>query len=179
MRKKNEAAPDDNLKKFSPVKRAALEAYRRTFGNIKRTCDAVDITRQTFYNWKRDDVSFAAALEEIDPVGALVDLAEDGLAGKVKEGDLKAIVFVLETKGAPRGWTKTANVAISGPPPLVVQTEEVGFFDVPTLATARQTTIEPVGDALEKPAKKTVKKAATRKKTTKKNAKKTTRTAKK
>jgi len=34
----------------------------------------------------------------------LVDLTEEELRKKVEKGDLKAIIFVLETKGAVRGW---------------------------------------------------------------------------
>lgn len=173
MTKHNDAA-SDVWKNFPLAKRAVLEAYAKKFGNVRASCKAAGVSRQTFYNWKRDDASFAAALEAIDPVNELLDLAEKQLIAKLQDGDLKAVTFVLETKGAARGWTKTANVAVSGPPPLIVQAEEVGFFDLATVATSRQTTFASSEKETENPAKKAVKKTAAKTKTTKKTAKKAT-----
>lgn len=46
-----------------PKKKAALEVYYSTNGNITKTCKAVNIDRSTFYEWAKTDPLFYELIE--------------------------------------------------------------------------------------------------------------------
>jgi len=79
-----------------------LEAYKRKL-TITRACEAVGITRRTFYNWLNTDPEFRARFEETRE--ALIDLAEAKLFELIKRGNLGAIIFYLKTQAKHRGYT--------------------------------------------------------------------------
>lgn len=105
-----------------------VEAYKSRFGNVAKACREARVDRSSYYRWFDSVPAFRAAIEAVDVVGEIVDLAEEKLVEKIQSGSLPAILFVLETKGASRGWTKTTNVAVAGPPTVVVQETDVAFF---------------------------------------------------
>lgn len=97
----------------SLLKKAFLEAYQSTYGNITKSCKAVDISRQTFYNWKEDE-DFLSKLNEIEPEEEFLDLVEDKLIDKVKSGDITALIFIAKTKGKKRGYIERSELDMSG-----------------------------------------------------------------
>ncbi|MBQ9798556.1 MAG: hypothetical protein IJO40_01280 [Thermoguttaceae bacterium] len=105
-----------------------VEAYKSRFGNVAKACREARVDRSSYYRWLESVPAFRDAIAAVDVVGEIVDLAEEKLVEKLQSGSLPAIFFVLETKGASRGWTKTTNVAVAGPPTVVVQETDVAFF---------------------------------------------------
>jgi hypothetical protein len=87
-------------------KKAFIEAYEKTFGNISQSCKLSGITRQTFYNWKKEDAEFLSILEDIEPVEVFIDFAENALNKRIQDGDTTAIIFALKTKGKKRGYVE-------------------------------------------------------------------------
>ena len=87
-------------------KKKFLEAYEMAFGNISRACKAVNMSRQTFYQWKAADAKFAQALVDLEPQEIFVDFAENALVKKIQDGDTTAIIFALKTKGKKRGYVE-------------------------------------------------------------------------
>jgi len=85
-----------------------LENYKNSMGNVSVACEKTGISRMTFYNWKESDKDFAQKVEEIDE--ASVDLAEEMLRAKVKEGDMTAIIFTLKCKGKNRGYVEKKEI---------------------------------------------------------------------
>ena len=110
-----------------------VEAYKSRFGNVAKACREARVDRSSYYRWLESVPAFRDAIAAVDVVGEIVDLAEEKLVEKLQSGSLPAIFFVLETKGASRGWTKTTNVAVAGPPTIVVQETDVTFFAAGTL----------------------------------------------
>lgn len=110
-----------------------VEAYKSRFGNVAKACREARVDRSSYYRWLESVPAFRDAIAAVDVVGEIVDLAEEKLVEKLQSGSLPAIFFVLETKGASRGWTKTTNVAVAGPPTIVVQETDVAFFAAGTL----------------------------------------------
>ena len=88
-------------------------------GIITSACKSVDISRQTYYNWLKDDPEFNLAAEEIQE--SAIDFVESKLMQKIdgvyvsgKEGEVydlppsdTAIIFFLKTKGKKRGYQET------------------------------------------------------------------------
>lgn len=93
-------------------KKAFLEVLKKKAGNISSACDAVGISRQTYYNWKDSDKQFNIDVENVEE--ALVDFSESMLLKKIAEGDTVATIFHLKTKGKKRGYTEKSEVQTVG-----------------------------------------------------------------
>lgn len=81
-----------------------VKLYLKKSCNITSTCSALNISRQTWYRWLKDDVSFKTLLNDAEE--SLLDNTETMLYKKVTEGDMTAIIFTLKTKGKKRGYTE-------------------------------------------------------------------------
>lgn len=98
--------------KFDENKKAILEALLKNASHITKACAAVNISRQTFYNYIRDDEAFKQAVIDLEEL--LLDDAESYLRkqmtgyrtpdGKEVTPDTTAIIFFLKTKGKKRGY---------------------------------------------------------------------------
>ena len=55
-------------------KETIVELYKKTFGNITKCCEAIKISRTTFYEWYNSDPAFKAELEAISPDDLICDL---------------------------------------------------------------------------------------------------------
>ncbi len=85
-----------------------LEAFRANNCNISKSCEAANISRQTFYNWKESDEDFKA--EVISCEEALLDLAESKLMENIKKGATPELIFYLKTKGKKRGYVERQEI---------------------------------------------------------------------
>ena len=100
-------------------KKIFLQAMEANMGNISQSCKSANISRQTFYNWKREDETFMEQIDEI--VEGAIDFAESKLLEKIsgvqmvkynKDGPIiyelapsdTAIIFFLKTRGKDRGY---------------------------------------------------------------------------
>jgi hypothetical protein len=110
---------DNNKKQF-------LKSLEEAYGIISTACNNQHISRQTFYNWKKDDPEFAEAVEDINQ--AAIDHVESKLMEKVNgvtigkydnEGELQtyelppsdtAIIFFLKCKAKKRGYVERTEV---------------------------------------------------------------------
>lgn len=97
-------------------KKAFIDAYTKSFGNITQSCKAVDICRQTYYNWLQNDTEFANDIQNAEPQEVFIDFAENGLVKKIQEGDTTAIIFALKTKGKKRGYVEKHQIEHSTDP---------------------------------------------------------------
>lgn len=95
-------------------KNRLLSALAEAHGNISTACKATDISRQTHYRWLKEDEEYAEAVSEQSET--ILDIAERKLLEKVEEGDLRAIMFLLKTKGKERGYDEKRTVSIDHQP---------------------------------------------------------------
>jgi hypothetical protein len=70
----------------------------KTGGNISLVCKLSGVSRQTVYNWTKEDEEFSQAIEYAKVEGKIeiADIAELGLIDKIKSGDITAIIFTLK-----------------------------------------------------------------------------------
>lgn len=92
------------------TKKAFLDAYAKTFGNKTQSCKAVDISRQTLYNWLQNDPEFKAQIENIEPDELLLDFVESKMVQKINDGDTAVLIFVAKTKGKKRGYVERQEI---------------------------------------------------------------------
>lgn len=99
-------------KKISNKKIASIFAKKGC--NVSATCEALDINRSTFYEWRKEDPELDAMLN--DESESLIDLTESKLIEKINYGDLTAIIFMLKTRGKNRGYIERVENNISVTP---------------------------------------------------------------
>lgn len=88
-------------------KKTFIEVLKANLGNITKSCEAVGITRTTYYRWLKNK----AFKEEVDNIGEYVlDFAEHSLFTLIKENNTAATIFYLKTKGKKRGYVEKTEV---------------------------------------------------------------------
>jgi len=100
---------DNNLKKS-----ALLNAYIASFGNVTQSCKAVDLSRETFYRWRKEDKEFDQAIRDAEPAERFLDFLESKLVDKINNGDTTSIIFALKTKGKKRGYIERQEIQMDG-----------------------------------------------------------------
>lgn len=88
--------------KTNDNKKVAIEALKKTLGNVSKACEAVGIDRSTFYDWVNSDPAFAKAMKDVRE--KTVDIAETALQKLIQEGNPTAIIFFLKTQAKDRGY---------------------------------------------------------------------------
>ncbi len=89
------------------------EALRKGDGILSVAAEILGCHRNTIYNYLEDDPELKDLLEECRET--LVDEAEKILLKKVKEGDIRCVMFVLRTLGRHRGYSSHSGYAEEEP----------------------------------------------------------------
>lgn len=111
-KKEAEIKKKDLQKKIAATKDRFIEAFKKKAGNISSACAAVNVSRQTFYTWLKDDAQFQVKVDEVNEY--LLDYTESKLMERITEGDTTCIIFHLKTKGKSRGYTERSEIQHSG-----------------------------------------------------------------
>ena len=99
--------------KFDKSKKALIESLEKSLGNISNACKAAGVSRQTYYDWVKDDPEFAQAVESVKELS--LDTAESVLKQLiVKDKNVTAVIFYLKTKGRERGYGDQAEINLNG-----------------------------------------------------------------
>lgn len=85
------------------------EALRECGGIVSLAARKLGCSRKTVYCHIKAHPEVAEAQEDGDET--VTDLAESKLVKKLKEENIKAIIFRLETKGRKRGYVKRQELA--------------------------------------------------------------------
>ena len=91
-----------NLEKTIKTKLLFLKAFEKKAGNVKQSCVAVGVSRQTYYRWCDTDDTFSDSVQEVRE--SLVDFAEGALLALIREKHAGAVMFFLKTQGKHRGY---------------------------------------------------------------------------
>ncbi len=100
------------MTKVDTHKKALLEALEKSLGIVTSACNKVNISRQTFYNYLKDDKDFAAKVKDIENIA--LDYAETALFKNIKDGKEPSTIFYLKTKGKGRGYIERSENQIEG-----------------------------------------------------------------
>lgn len=95
--------------KSSPkMKDKLIEALYRHDNHISKSCDDCALTRKTFYEWRKKDTEFDRRCQDVEE--SLLDMTENALIKKIKQGDTTSIIFRLKTKGKSRGYIERQEI---------------------------------------------------------------------
>ena len=124
-----------NVEKSTASKRAAstrrkarfIEAFKNSLGNVSNACDAIGISRETFYRWRKADKKFAEKINDIDE--ASIDFAETMLMKNIRDGKETSLIFYLKTKGKKRGYNEEATFDQTSSENPILQIEVIDSRD--------------------------------------------------
>jgi len=102
------------------LKKAMIEALKKSLGIVTTACKEVGIERQTHYNWLKDDPEYKAQVEALDDM--VLDFAESKLHQSINNGSDTATIFFLKTKGKKRGYIEKQEITNTN---LNVEVQEV------------------------------------------------------
>ncbi len=85
-----------------------LDNFKLSLGNISISCEASGISRQTYYNWRKQDAEFSQTCDDIEERN--LDLAEMKLLNAIREGKTAELLFYLKTKGKKRGYVERQEI---------------------------------------------------------------------
>ena len=111
-----------------------MNLFAEKLCNISATCKAVNISRETYYEWRKKYPKFAKACD--DAAESLVDFAESKLMAQINTGNMTAIIFFLTNKGKRRGWKNQYQLKHEGGDPnkpvrVVVQGVDLSRYPKP------------------------------------------------
>ena len=104
-----------SLTELTP-KRTMLDALECSLGIVSTACEKAGISRQTHYNWLKDDPEYKEAVRAIEE--RTIDFAESHLHALIKDKNPAATIFFLKTKGKTRGYIDRQEIEVSEPRPL-------------------------------------------------------------
>ncbi len=79
-----------------------LKALEKSLGIVSTACEAVSISRTTYYKYYNEDEDFKRSVDSISDIA--LDCAESQLFELIKAKNVTAIIFYLKTKGKKRGY---------------------------------------------------------------------------
>lgn len=97
-----------NFYKMEAKKKSFIEQLHRSFGNISKASNACGISRQTYYEWLKNDEEFKMHVENIDEY--ILDRVEESLHDQIQNGNTTATIFFLKTKGKKRGYFESIDI---------------------------------------------------------------------
>lgn len=89
-------------KRIQNTKEAFLKALEMNLGIITPACQATNISRQTFYRWRKEDPEFRDKCDEIKELQK--DLAESAILKQIRDGNTSMIIFYAKTQMRDRGY---------------------------------------------------------------------------
>ena len=93
-------------------KKAFIENYFKSSGNITHLCNQIGMERKTFYRWMENDPAFREAILAEDE--AFTDMAETQHHNLVAAGHPPSVQFHLRTKGKDRGYVERVEQEFRG-----------------------------------------------------------------
>lgn len=113
-----------------------LEALNASYGIIAEACEAMNMSRSTFYRWYKSDEVFK---EQVDNVTETqIDYVESKLIKNISAGDTTAIIFYLKTKGKARGYSEKAKPKEEKPLPDTAVLPGPGVVDTADTAESKK-----------------------------------------
>tara|TARA_B110001450_G_C17450816_1_gene411955 strand:- start:146 stop:523 length:378 start_codon:yes stop_codon:yes gene_type:complete len=99
-----------------------LKQYVKSNGNIQKTCEALGMSRSTFYRWEKEDEDFMKMYEE-EHRGQMDDkrdIGEDLLFEAAKKGNVQAIIHINKTLNRQRGYGEHIDVTSDSQPIQII-----------------------------------------------------------
>lgn len=102
-----------------------LQIFAKKLANVRQTCIAVNISRNTYYRWMRTNQIFATEIEGIEE--GLYDDAESIIYHKIfVDKDTTSLIFFMKTKMKHRGYVERQELNANIKGQMEVKSEYAG-----------------------------------------------------
>jgi predicted DNA-binding transcriptional regulator AlpA len=98
------------MNKSERLKKELLSALKKNLGIVSSACDALGVSRTTYYKYYNEDEDFKKQVNDIGE--ATIDFAESSLFELIRSGNTAATIFFLKTKGKKRGYVEKQQIEI-------------------------------------------------------------------
>lgn len=104
------------VEKVKKAKADFLEIYKNNMCIVATSCKCANISRVTYYQWRKEDAEFAAACDDIEELQK--DMAEASILKQIKEGNTTMTIFYAKTKMRDRGYGEKQDINLHTPEEL-------------------------------------------------------------
>lgn len=94
------------------TKAALLKALAKSKGIVTTACEAVGVTRKTYYDYYNADPEFRAAADDVQEIA--IDFVEGRLFAQIEDDIPTSTIFYLKTKAKHRGYIERQEIAHQG-----------------------------------------------------------------
>lgn len=105
--------------KMAHNKAALLKALRTSRGIVTSACDAVGLTRKTYYDYYNSDPEFKREADDVQETA--IDFVEGQLFDQIQKGIPASTLFYLKTKAKHRGYIERTEVSHTGSIPVAAK----------------------------------------------------------
>jgi len=110
---KNVHNKKEEQERTTVTKKALVQAMQKCLGVVTQACKMVDVSRDTYYTYYREDPDFKKQCDDCSEIA--LDFAESKLHKQIEDGVPVSTIFFLKTKGKNRGYIeKTEQDITSG-----------------------------------------------------------------
>jgi len=92
------------------TKKKMLEALQFNLGIVSHSCSTCNISRQTHYQWLKNDEDYKQEVEAITE--SAIDFVESKLYERIKANDTASIIFFLKTRAKSRGYQERTELVM-------------------------------------------------------------------
>jgi predicted DNA-binding transcriptional regulator AlpA len=98
------------MNKSEHIKKKLIQELRGSLGIVSSACEALGISRTTYYKYYKADEQFK---EQVDSIGdEAIDFVESRLFELIRKGNVAATIFFLKTKGKKRGYVEKQELDV-------------------------------------------------------------------
>ena len=105
--------------KMAHNKAALLKALKIARGIVTTACDAVGLTRKTYYDYYNSDPDFKREADDVQETA--IDFVEGKLFEQIESGIPTSTLFYLKTKAKHRGYIERTEVSHTGSIPVAAK----------------------------------------------------------
>ena len=96
------------MNKSEHLKKELVVALKKHLGIVSSACEAIGISRTTYYKYYNEDETFR---NEVNTIGDhTLDFVESKLFELISNGNVAATIFFMKTKGKRRGYIERQGV---------------------------------------------------------------------
>ena len=89
------------------TKKALIVAMQKCLGVVTQACKMVDVSRDTYYTYYREDPDFKKQCDDCSEIA--LDFAESKLHKQIEDNIPTSTIFFLKTKGKHRGYIEKSE----------------------------------------------------------------------
>ncbi len=119
----------DEQERTTVLKKAVIEAMRKSLGVVTQACKIVDIDRSTYYAWYKTDEDFKRECDDCSEIA--LDFAESKLYKQIDDNVPTSTIFFLKCRGKKRGYIEKTEIDFGDKPPIHISLD-AGHFIQPT-----------------------------------------------